>query len=736
MRITLLRRSQLALWSAGIVGLALYSPPSFSQSAGLHLKAGSQLSIPAGVPPVAPAVAQVDRLIVTPHPARGGKLGAQLANQEHGRLAAIASVPLAVERSLSGRSHLIRLAQPLTIDEARALSARLRASGEVESAEPDWLMQADTSSPSALLPNDPGYASSPGQWHYMAPALSNLGGAALPAAWDITLGSGNVTVAVLDTGYRPHVDLRAMLPGYDFVSTARMGNDGNGRDADARDPGDYVAANECGSGSVASRSSWHGTHVMGTIAALMNNGLYGTGVAPDVRLLPVRVLGKCGGYTSDIVDGMRWAAGLYVPGMARNLYPARIINLSLGSTGTCSAAFQSAINDVNAAGAIVVVATGNGGYDSVNQPSNCNGALAVTAHSVDGDNADYANIGTQTMISAPGGGCGTLAYGCIPGLSTHGPAVYSLGNTGASAPASDTYALKRGTSMAAPHVSGTIALMLSLNPSMTRSEVVSTLRASARAFPASSVCMLSANQGLCGAGMLDAQAALRSFAPMISMTSASQVVSPGAVVTLDASASSPGGVPMASYSWRAASSNPAVVTLMNANTPNASFIAPARGTYLFTLTVTDSNGASSTGSASVRINSVPVLQAVAQQSVRAGGALKLTLKATDADRDKPVFHALALPPGASLSPAGVFNWPYAVPVGSYSVSVAASDNDGSSLPLNFAISVTAASAASAASGSSGGGGAAGDECLLLAAGWLLIRRQRRAKKSDGHTLRP
>jgi len=115
------------------------------------------------------------------------------------------------------------------------------------------------------------------------------------------------------------------------VSSVSMANDGNGRDADASDPGDAVVANECGRGAAAARSSWHGTHLMGIIAALMNNGLYGTGMAPNVRIVPVRVLGKCGGYTSDIIDGMRWAAGLAVPGAPKNAYPARIINVSLGS---------------------------------------------------------------------------------------------------------------------------------------------------------------------------------------------------------------------------------------------------------------------------------------------------------------------------------------------------------------------------------------------------------------------
>ena len=399
-------------------------------------------------------------------------------------------------------------------EEAKSLAAKLAANPEIESAEPDLLMQAH-----GKKPNDPGYSSSPGQWHFMMPHSSNLGGADLPPAWDITLGSGAIDVAVLDTGYRPHSDLQAMLPGYDFVSSVTMANDGNGRDADASDPGDFVRANECGNGWPAARSSWHGTHVMGTIAALMNNGLYGTGMAPNVRIVPVRVLGKCGGYTSDIIDGMRWAAGLNVPGVPKNSYPARIINLSLGLAGSCSKAFQTAINDVNAVGAIVVVSTGNGGYSEVNQPANCTGTIAVTAHSIDGDSADYANLGVQTLNSAPGGGCGTLAQSCLEFYSPNGLGIYSLGNTGTSSPAVDGYSIKYGTSMAAPHVAGAIALMLSLNPSLKRDEVASLLRASARPFPSVSACVMRANQGMCGAGLLDVYAALVTIAPVIHMAS-------------------------------------------------------------------------------------------------------------------------------------------------------------------------------------------------------------------------
>jgi serine protease len=445
----------------------------------------------------------VERLIVTPHPNPASKSNAQRGKKTPGCLNATSSVNLAAERKLGDGSHLLRLDRLMTVSEARALAAQLQQCGEVVAAEPDLMMHTQ-----GVAPNDPGYASGVGQWNYFAPSSSNQGGANVPGAWDITLGSGNVEVAVIDTGYRSHIDLQQMLPGYDFISSTTVANDGNGRDADASDPGDYSAAGDCGSGIAATRSSWHGTHVMGIIAALMNNGLYGTGIAPDVRILPLRALGRCGGYTSDIVDAMRWAVGIDIPGVPHNTTPARVINLSLGSTGPCSTAFQSAVNAVNAAGAIVVVASGNGGSSVVNQPANCNGVIAVTANAIDGDSAEYANIGTQIMISAPGGGCGTQSTSCIPGYTADGPAVYSLGNSGTSTPLADSAALKYGTSMAVPHVVGTIALLLSMNPALTRSEIISLLRSTARPFPDSSACKLSENLGLCGAGLLDTRAAL------------------------------------------------------------------------------------------------------------------------------------------------------------------------------------------------------------------------------------
>ncbi len=407
-----------------------------------------------------------------------------------------AGVQMSRLRGNAMAANVMKLDRPVGLAAMRALAQDIqRSDATVEYAEPDLRMQTQ------LVPNDPSYLS---QWNY----YESTAGLKLPIAWDSATGSG-VVVAVVDTGYRPHADLVAnLLPGYDFISTAATGNDGNGRDASALDAGDAVVANECGSGSGASSSSWHGTHVAGTVAAVSNNGLGVAGVAFGAKVLPVRVLGKCGGYTSDIADGMVWASGGTVSGVPANPNPARVINLSLGGSGACGTTFQRAINTARSRGTVVVVAAGNSAGDAANaSPANCQGVTTVTAANRTGGKSYYANFGANVDVAAPGGDMRSAASNGI--LSTL--------NNGSSAPGADIYAYYQGTSMATPHVAGVAALMISRKPTLTVEQVEALLRSSVRPFPA-------ACSG-CGTGLLDAGLAVAAAAaaPTISLTTVAEV---------------------------------------------------------------------------------------------------------------------------------------------------------------------------------------------------------------------
>jgi len=594
-------------------------------------------------------------------------------------------------RAMSGDAHVVKLDQPVALSEALVIAERLvRNDNSVEYAEPDLRVY-----PTATTPSDPGYL--PYQWHYFAPADA-VGGANLPDAWDVTKGSASITVAVIDTGYRQHADLGTVLPGYDFITDIATANDGDGRDSDAQDPGDWVAANECGDGNSADNSSWHGTHVAGTIAALMNNGIGGTGIAPNVRILPVRALGKCGGYISDIADGIRWAAGLAVPDVPANPTPAHVLNMSLGTTGACSATFKSAVDNVVTAGKVIVAATGNSGTIRVGQPANCVGVIAVTAHAKDGSNASYADVGTVTAISAPGGD-GNAAAG-----------VYSLSNTGTTVPAADSYAVYQGTSMATPHVAGVVALMLSADPSLTPAQVKSYLQSSARPHPAGTYCTTS-GVNLCGSGLLDAAGALNATSttpPTVVIATPSQVVAPNATVSLAGSATAHPPRTIKSYLWTQLT-GATVAGIDNADTANATFTSPATGTCSFQLAATDDAGLTGTATATVRVNSAPVLTAVEAQTVPEGSTLDFTVGATDVDGGTLVFHSISLPKGATLSAHGEFSWSNATPTGSYTMTYYASDADGAN-SAQGAVTITVTEALPSTTGGGGGGGG----CLSIA----------------------
>lgn len=398
---------------------------------------------------------------------------------ELNRLSEAAGAPLAYVREMSGDAHVLRLPEARPLAEVQPIADRLAKLPEVEYAVPDRILQP------LLTPNDPQYGN---QWHYFGAY-----GIDAPAAWDITTGSSSIVVAVIDTGIRPHADLAGrILPGYDFITDVFVANDGGGRDNDASDPGDWVTTNQCGYPHAAENSSWHGTHVAGTIAANSNNSLGVAGINWSSKILPVRVLGKCGGTNSDIIDAMRWSAGLSVPGVPANPYPAKVLNLSLGGSGACDVAQQAAIDAIVAAGATVVVAAGNdnanaGGYN----PASCNNIITVAATDNTGDRAYYSNYGAVVDIAAPGG---------AQSAANDPNGVLSTLNAGTTVPAADNYIYYQGTSMAAPHVAGIASLLVSLSPSLTPNQVSQIMRGTVKAFPGGSTC----NTSICGPGIASA----------------------------------------------------------------------------------------------------------------------------------------------------------------------------------------------------------------------------------------
>ena len=375
-------------------------------------------------------------------------------------------------------SQVLKVNRQMSLAEAERLAADIAASDpNVEYAEPDRLLRK------VMTPNDSRYNE---QWHYFEAA----GGINAPSAWDKATGTG-VVIAVIDTGYRPHADLNAnILPGYDFISDTFVANDGNGRDNDARDPGDWIEAGECGPGDPATfeASSWHGTHVAGTTSAVTNNANGVAGVAFNSRVVPARVLGKCGGFTSDIADAIVWTSGGTVSGVPANANPARVINLSLGGGGSCGSTTQNAINSARSRGTSVIVAAGNSNANASNfTPANCSGVVTVAAVGRNGGKASYSNFGAVVEVAAPGGSGGANS-------------VLSTLNAGSRGPGADSYALYNGTSMATPHVAGVVALMRSVNATLTPDQVTTILQSTARAFPASC--------SQCGSGIVNANAAV------------------------------------------------------------------------------------------------------------------------------------------------------------------------------------------------------------------------------------
>ncbi|WP_315294041.1 S8 family peptidase [Rothia mucilaginosa] len=352
-------------------------------------------------------------------------------------------------RNTSTDDAVIQTSKSLNKYQAKEFMEKVASDPDVASVEPDYINHPAYLQDVTFTYNDPQYSK---QWNLTNPTtgVQNTGNARLRRG-------AHVKVAVLDTGYVPHPDLvTGMANGYDFISDPLSARDGDGRDPNPRDEGDYAPYNLCKDQANAHTSTWHGTSVAGIIGARGGNGMGIVGTADLARVQPVRVLGRCGGRTSDIADAIIWAAGGHVDGVPDNTYPAKIINMSLGTVSRCPAAYQRAIDIARSKGAIVVAAAGNGNTEaSKYAPANCRGVITVGATTKAGTRASFSNYGTRVNISAPGEDILTLSMNSLDRPD----------NTKFS------YDYESGTSMAAPHVSALLAQQLVNGTSITTKQV-------------------------------------------------------------------------------------------------------------------------------------------------------------------------------------------------------------------------------------------------------------------------
>ncbi|MCU1496786.1 MAG: Serine metalloprotease [Acidimicrobiales bacterium] len=577
-----------------------------------------------------PASGVSDQLIVTP--VAGATVDAASLGED-------AQVAVKRVRRRDDGSWIVKLPNHTSGAALDALAARWEDRSDVALVEPDRIRTIDRT------PNDPLYTN---QWHYKTPTTSSYG-ANLPGAWDVTTGSAAVTVAVLDTGYRPHVDLAGrFVGGYDFVSDIQIANDGNGRDSDASDPGDWITAAENSAGTFAgcgvSNSSWHGTHVAGTIGAASDNGLGVAGITWASKIVPVRVLGKCGGYDSDIIDASKWAAGIAVAGVPANPNPAQVINLSLGGSGACSAAWQTAVNSIVAAGTTMVIAAGNSNVNvSGASPGNCANVVTVAATGHTGSRAYYSNFGAGVEIAAPGGD------------AQLGQTILSTLNAGTTTPGADSYANYQGTSMATPHVVGVVALVKSVRPSATPAQVLAYLQGNATPFPVGSTCSTST----CGSGILNATGAVRAAAsaPGAPGTPTATAGNTQASVTWTAPATD-GGTPVTGYTvtpYIGAAAQTAQVFNSTALTQTVSGLANGT-TYTFKVAATNVIGTGTQSAASSAVTPATVPGAPGTPTATAGNNSASVTWTAPTNGGSPVTGYTVTPYiGASAQTAQVFN---------------------------------------------------------------------------------
>jgi len=560
---------------------------------------------------------------------------------------------LAKSRQFTPSMHVLFLPKTLYGADVAAALDKLRADPAVQFADVDQVRHP------LLVPTNPLFAPTPGtaagQWYMNTPGPATVEGVQTNdysatdavSAWNITTGSPGIVIADVDTGILfGHPDLmRAglggrILPGFDFVGqdyspnspygalgTFDIANDGDGWDPDPSDPGDWVTQadvdnpNDLFAGDEVESSSWHGTRVVGIFGATTNNTVgtagmtWGSSSSPGPWVLPVRALGKGGGYDSDIIAGIEWAAGLTVTDsedptptvVPDNPYPADIVNLSVGGESTCPSDYQSALGAVTAMGILVVISAGNSvstvsGTSSVEAPANCSsvvsGVIAVAGLRNVGTKVGYSSSGSEVVVSAPAGNCINSSGACLRSIDTTTDLGTTVPLTGSGYSYTNETNENLGTSFSAPIVSGIAALMRSVNDNLTPAQVAARMKASANAFPANTgdlptcptldpstdqcSCL---DSGQCGAGMVDAFKAVQAAQAPIAA-----VAITGSSLDAGGSAASCGRT-LASYAW--AASVGASVASASGKTTTVS------GSGTVTLTVTDNMGATDTASITV-----------------------------------------------------------------------------------------------------------------------------------------
>ena len=719
--------------------------------------------------PAAAAMAPSARVILKLRPAAAGSAAAESAPTRLMRVGRRTGVGLNLLRSITPRMQVLEVGAAQAGEGTVATLSRLRADPEVEYASVDERRYAHQAA------TDPLFAQ---QWYLQNDPAAPSAIDAI-SAWDTTTGSAGVVIADLDTGVRfDHPDLLRtsqggrLLPGFDFVSNEAVANDRDGWDNNASDPGDWVTSAEATAapfkGCTVANSSWHGTRTAGILGALTNNATGIAGITWGTQILPVRALGKCGGYDSDIQQAMLWAAGLHVNSVADNPNPARIINMSFGSTGeSCPQSYLDVIQQVTALGVVVVVSAGNEG-GPVDTPGNCPGVVTVAGLRHAGTKVGFSSLGPEIALSAPAGNCVNTALGS--------PCLYSIlttTNSGTTVPRTNTYTdefagANLGTSFSAPIVSGIAALMASVNPALNSCQMTARLKEGAQPFPQTSAgaatqpamchvptgasdvqnaeCVCTLDGKTCGAGMANARASVA--AALRPIAAVSIHTSPGTAMLAATGSAAALNHTLSSYQWRALSG--VSVTMQGAGSANASVALPACGLATLELTVTDDAGLSDTASVVVSPNGatfvapaaatdrmcsaaaaavqVAVCPAAAQVMVGSGTQnFSATLANTT---DSAVSWQVNGIPGGNatlgtITSNGVFTAPATLPTATSETITAVADAD-SSITASSVVTLgvaTAPTVTPASAGSHGGGGGGLELWSVLLLALLAAQRQ-------------